>query len=119
MVSILIRSHSRWQATGNTLAIAGPQRPPILTRSARKPEGPQNRATRATSFGSFSEGSVKSQDPPFPVIPAKAGIQRILLFGYPLDSGLRRSDGFVRSHLFFFAKENEHIYGNYTDFLEA
>ena len=55
-----------------------------------------------THFGTFYEtindDLAKSRKTPFPVIPAKAGIQLLPLVIKPLDSGFHRSDDFLRDH---------------------
>ncbi len=43
-------------------------------------------------------GLVKSQKIPFPVIPAKAGIQCFQAVADHLESGFHRSDDFLRIH---------------------
>jgi hypothetical protein len=44
------------------------------------------------------DGFVKSLKIPFPVIPAKAGIQSFQMVINSLDSGFHRSDDFLRDH---------------------
>jgi hypothetical protein len=45
------------------------------------------------------DGLVKSHETPFPVIPAKAGIQCIQSLIKPLDPVFQRGDDFSRDHL--------------------
>jgi hypothetical protein len=48
--------------------------------------------------GLKSDDLVKSQKIPFPVIPAKAGIQCFQAVANHLDFGFHRSDDFLRIH---------------------
>ena len=62
---------------------------------------PKNEAYFLLQFTFFNfDDLVKSLKIPFPVIPAKAGIQFFQIVINSLDSGFHRSDNFLRIHHF-------------------